>query len=549
MSFIKDNSSQISYLFLSIMLLRGCSCEEHITGDGGEDAEEEDDVLIDDTRFLPDVEFIPMCSPPSIEVHVKEGCGNGTKEEGEECDDGNILSSDGCSWDCRQEERGEGGDPGHPGYPGDRDFPLPLRDCALGDLTLLEAFDPDMWHFPGNGDYGENYWLYYHPLLVWKNDGYRLFYGNVQYSPEGLFQKLIAFNRHGMDVETLWETYLFPCLVGTLAQKSASGYDGLVVTDNCPFDFEAVISLRYQYIDDTGEQVFNESLGTNYYRSDAPLYLPCDRSEPIHYFHMWRPTMSFFNFHNRAFLGIGSCHEHYPYVELDLILTIERQGDALDLCATDVVNPIDFERATSFMEYAYGDGKSYVMLMDGDFNGMDSLFIATFSDDEPVSDIFLQPVCASPGLSRTHPFDLGPSENGFFAFAYCASQADDCAVPYVMQLDDRGVHAAPPAAFHYRDNPYAPCLQTFDFPVMWGAVGEDTLGIVLHNIKQTINAVFIEMSQDTMTAVDWCVLPFQMQSCEVSGLAWDGEMYSAIAMCSDPPDSPPGLYFWRFGET
>jgi len=30
-------------------------------------------------------------------------CGNGTQETGEECDDGNLDSEDGCDSDCTQE--------------------------------------------------------------------------------------------------------------------------------------------------------------------------------------------------------------------------------------------------------------------------------------------------------------------------------------------------------------------------------------------------------------------------------------------------------------
>jgi cysteine-rich repeat protein len=33
-----------------------------------------------------------------------EHCGDGAKQEGEECDDANLLSGDGCSGGCRLED-------------------------------------------------------------------------------------------------------------------------------------------------------------------------------------------------------------------------------------------------------------------------------------------------------------------------------------------------------------------------------------------------------------------------------------------------------------
>src|SRR5262249_31159332 len=39
------------------------------------------------------------------QVCLGTGCGNGVVEEGERCDDGNTMSGDGCSADCRSLER------------------------------------------------------------------------------------------------------------------------------------------------------------------------------------------------------------------------------------------------------------------------------------------------------------------------------------------------------------------------------------------------------------------------------------------------------------
>ncbi len=54
-------------------------------------------------------------------------CGNGTREAGEQCDDGNILNGDGCSAGCRIE------------YP----------DCGNGIKNIGEQCDD------GNIDYGD----------------------------------------------------------------------------------------------------------------------------------------------------------------------------------------------------------------------------------------------------------------------------------------------------------------------------------------------------------------------------------------------------------
>ena len=42
-------------------------------------------------------------------------CGNGVKEAGEECDDGNIVSGDGCSSQCKKEDNSGGGGRGKSG--------------------------------------------------------------------------------------------------------------------------------------------------------------------------------------------------------------------------------------------------------------------------------------------------------------------------------------------------------------------------------------------------------------------------------------------------
>jgi RHS repeat-associated protein len=48
-------------------------------------------------QMTPEQAVGPLCSQVPI-------CGNGQKEQGEECDDGNNVSGDGCTWDCQVEK-------------------------------------------------------------------------------------------------------------------------------------------------------------------------------------------------------------------------------------------------------------------------------------------------------------------------------------------------------------------------------------------------------------------------------------------------------------
>src|SRR5664279_3119569 len=43
------------------------------------------------------------CAQDPSNCPIPAGCGNGTLDSGEECDDGNNVSGDGCSMTCRQE--------------------------------------------------------------------------------------------------------------------------------------------------------------------------------------------------------------------------------------------------------------------------------------------------------------------------------------------------------------------------------------------------------------------------------------------------------------
>ncbi len=56
-------------------------------------------------KFSSPDEKIPFCC---CDAHP--ACGNGVKNVGEECDDGNTVSGDGCSETCQKEGIGELGE-------------------------------------------------------------------------------------------------------------------------------------------------------------------------------------------------------------------------------------------------------------------------------------------------------------------------------------------------------------------------------------------------------------------------------------------------------
>lgn len=70
---------------------RSARCGDGVTdpGEGCDDGERNDDLLIDACRI--------DCAPAS--------CGDGVVDTGEACDDGNTAGADGCSADCRKQER------------------------------------------------------------------------------------------------------------------------------------------------------------------------------------------------------------------------------------------------------------------------------------------------------------------------------------------------------------------------------------------------------------------------------------------------------------
>ena len=57
-----------------------------------------------DSNQPSDVSNTPNVTPPAV-VSV---CGNGAMETGEQCDDGNAVSGDGCSSACKTENCGDG---------------------------------------------------------------------------------------------------------------------------------------------------------------------------------------------------------------------------------------------------------------------------------------------------------------------------------------------------------------------------------------------------------------------------------------------------------
>src|SRR5207249_455274 len=47
--------------------------------------------------------FAPRCLTPILSLLEEGQCGDGVLDPGEECDDGNVQSGDGCSATCRPE--------------------------------------------------------------------------------------------------------------------------------------------------------------------------------------------------------------------------------------------------------------------------------------------------------------------------------------------------------------------------------------------------------------------------------------------------------------
>jgi hypothetical protein len=93
-------SSLWAFLGAVALAAGGCSLalfDEPIDEDAGTDGTAEGDVPIDGD-VSPDVE---ADGDLDGETEVGPDCGNGTLDDGEECDDGNGMNGDGCNDDCR----------------------------------------------------------------------------------------------------------------------------------------------------------------------------------------------------------------------------------------------------------------------------------------------------------------------------------------------------------------------------------------------------------------------------------------------------------------
>jgi cysteine-rich repeat protein len=102
-----------------------------------------------------------------VQIRVVKGssgatCGNGVLEPGEECDDGNRISGDGCSFNCMQETNGsiDGGTPGRDGGNTPQDLAAAASGPAFAQIavgahsTCALRADSSLWCW-GSNSYGQ----------------------------------------------------------------------------------------------------------------------------------------------------------------------------------------------------------------------------------------------------------------------------------------------------------------------------------------------------------------------------------------------------------
>jgi cysteine-rich repeat protein len=91
--------------------------------------------------FFNGVTWQPLCwDPPAPPATPPPGCGNGMLESGEDCDDGNMISGDGCSSACRYEA---------PPCLWPYSFFLADVWAAAPDDVYAIGLDGRVWHFNG----------------------------------------------------------------------------------------------------------------------------------------------------------------------------------------------------------------------------------------------------------------------------------------------------------------------------------------------------------------------------------------------------------------
>lgn len=78
-------------------------------------------------------------SPQSFPAEEEGGCGDGFLDEGEECDDGNLIGGDGCGGDCMSEdEDGDDGDSSSDSEQNEDSEPVAILKFKLGDVVINE---------------------------------------------------------------------------------------------------------------------------------------------------------------------------------------------------------------------------------------------------------------------------------------------------------------------------------------------------------------------------------------------------------------------------
>jgi cysteine-rich repeat protein len=185
----------ISNILLIVALaLTGCYMSSGSQWDSNVELEADTEDASDsqeETDALEGIEYesLPACDPAVVTNRLWEGCGDGILEPGEECNDGNVLDGDGCTWECLE------GD-GSGGIPGPSPLPLP-RYCRIDGIHQVAEL--------------ERWWAESPILFWWTGLDYRVLFHEVREGPschwDQSYIRPISFDRNGENIRTLGEIH------------------------------------------------------------------------------------------------------------------------------------------------------------------------------------------------------------------------------------------------------------------------------------------------------------------------------------------------------